>query len=149
MSSKIKGIEIEAFRAYETKQKFNFMHDESSEVADIIVLYAPNGYGKTSFFDAVEWGVTGEINRLKSTKPIIEDANEEKGYILKNKESELKQGSIKIVSENGSVFERCTTEIVGNRKNDNTEGKIKSVSEDLKDLLMEEKSFDFFSIFLF
>nr|WP_236588345.1 hypothetical protein [Tumebacillus amylolyticus] len=29
----------------------------------ILVLYGPNGHGKTSFFDAIEWGLTGEIHR--------------------------------------------------------------------------------------
>jgi exonuclease SbcC len=32
----------------------------------ITVLYGPNGFGKTSFFDAIDFVVTGEIGRIKS-----------------------------------------------------------------------------------
>ncbi len=85
MNKKIKEIDIEAFRAYKDIQKFNFMHNGSGNIADLVAIYAPNGYGKTSFFDAVEWAVTGNIERLNTGKPIKEEVRNEKGYILKNK----------------------------------------------------------------
>ncbi|PHD74077.1 hypothetical protein COF64_16455 [Bacillus sp. AFS043905] len=31
----------------------------------ITILYGENGYGKSSFFDAVEWAITGTINRFE------------------------------------------------------------------------------------
>jgi exonuclease SbcC len=31
------------------------------------VLYGPNGFGKTSFFDAVDFAATGDIGRIKSS----------------------------------------------------------------------------------
>ena len=54
---RIRSIEIEAFRAFRKKQKFDLN-------TDIIVLYGPNGLGKTSFFDAIDYASTGRIGRL-------------------------------------------------------------------------------------
>ena len=54
---RIKTIEIENFRAYRNPQVFDI-------ASDVTVLYGPNGFGKTSFFDAIEFAVTGNIGRL-------------------------------------------------------------------------------------
>ena len=49
MNKKIKEIDITAFRAYKDIQKFDFIHEGSGSVANLVAIYAPNGYGKTSF----------------------------------------------------------------------------------------------------
>lgn len=49
MSKKIKEIDITAFRAYKDVQKFDFIHKNSGNIANLVAIYAPNGYGKTSF----------------------------------------------------------------------------------------------------
>ncbi|MBA2880190.1 exonuclease SbcC [Desulfosalsimonas propionicica] len=54
---RVRTVEIEAFRAYKKKQVFDVD-------ADIVVLYGPNGLGKTSFFDAIDYLCTGRIGRL-------------------------------------------------------------------------------------
>lgn len=54
---RIEKIEIENFRAYRKPQSFDI-------ASDITVLYGPNGFGKTSFFDAIDFAVTGDIGRL-------------------------------------------------------------------------------------
>ena len=54
---RIQQIAIENFRAYRKEQVFDI-------ASDITVLYGPNGFGKTSFFDAVDFVVTGNIGRL-------------------------------------------------------------------------------------
>ena len=46
------------FRAYRKRQTFVLG-------TDVTVLYGPNGFGKTSFFDAVDFAATGGIGRLK------------------------------------------------------------------------------------
>jgi exonuclease SbcC len=56
---RIEKIEIENFRAYRKRQTFEIAND-------ITVLYGPNGFGKTSFFDAIDFAVTGQIGRLDS-----------------------------------------------------------------------------------
>ncbi len=54
-------LEVEDFRAYRRAQTFDLD-------ADIIFLYGPNGFGKTSFFDAVDFVATGDIGRLRIAK---------------------------------------------------------------------------------
>jgi exonuclease SbcC len=58
---RLQRVEIENFRAYRRPQSFDFD-------ADVIVLYGPNGFGKTSFFDAVDFAATGDIGRLQVGK---------------------------------------------------------------------------------
>ena len=104
MSKKIKEIDITAFRAYKDVQKFDFIHKNSGNIANLVAIYAPNGYGKTSFFDAVEWAVTGTIERLNNGKPIKEEVKNEEGYILKNRDSNEDHGNVTIISEQNKVF---------------------------------------------
>lgn len=56
----LERVSIKNFRAYRKPQTFAFG-------ADLTVLYGPNGFGKTSFFDAVDFAATGEIGRIKSS----------------------------------------------------------------------------------
>lgn len=53
----LKSISIQNFRAYRAKKDFTLG-------SAITVLYGPNGFGKTSFFDAVDYVVTGGVGRL-------------------------------------------------------------------------------------
>lgn len=55
--SVLRSISIENFRAYRTKKEFPLG-------SAVTVLYGPNGFGKTSFFDAVDFVVTGGVGRL-------------------------------------------------------------------------------------
>lgn len=61
---KIKKVEIEGFRAYKYKEDgtFDFTNDEG-DPSNFVVIYAPNGFGKSSFYDAVEWAFTKNIER--------------------------------------------------------------------------------------
>jgi len=54
---RVKNLEIQGFRAYERKVKFDLD-------ADIVVLFGPNGLGKTSFFDALDYCCTGGVGRF-------------------------------------------------------------------------------------
>lgn len=62
---KLKKVEISAFRIYDDPKQATFDFTNSKgEVVDFVSLYAPNGFGKTSFYDAVEWGITNSIDRF-------------------------------------------------------------------------------------
>lgn len=62
---KIKKVEIEAFRAYKTKADGTFdFTNEGDNPSNFVAIYAPNGFGKSSFYDAVEWAVTNHLERL-------------------------------------------------------------------------------------
>jgi exonuclease SbcC len=54
----LERVIIRNVRAYRKEQEFRLGHS-------ITVLYGPNGFGKTSFFDAIDFGITGSIGRLR------------------------------------------------------------------------------------
>ena len=117
---KIKKVEIEAFRAYQSKLDsiFDFTNDKG-EAANFVAIYAPNGFGKSSFYDAVEWAITNRIKRLedyqseaKSTKSPDEGLK-----VLRNKYVDEKTITTVAVSTNGPKnFVRNLSKI---RKNQN------------------------------
>lgn len=95
---KFKKVEIQAFRAYEELANgtfdFNISKDDQEVTADFVSIFAPNGFGKTSFYDAVEYGLTDSIDRfLKNVKLNKEAAKSERQlnsnmrgqYLLRNK----------------------------------------------------------------
>jgi len=85
-STRVKKISINNFRGI--GKKLDLDTD-----ADIIVLYGSNGTGKTSIIDAVEWSVTGEVERLwgrNYDKPINENES------LVNLFSELRLAEVQI-----------------------------------------------------
>ena len=141
MNKKIKEIDISAFRAYKNMQKFNFIHKKTGEIADLVTIYAPNGYGKTSFFDAVEWAITERIGRLGSSKPIQEELKDEENYILKNKDSKEDCGRVKIIDEDNHVIQVNTKKKKGNMKGDYKPGEIETISPELQKILDEKDTF--------
>src|SRR5665213_116247 len=55
--SRLLSLSVEGFRAYKEAQTFDLN-------ASIVVLYGPNGFGKTTVFDAIDYASTGRIGRL-------------------------------------------------------------------------------------
>lgn len=105
---KLSKIELEAFRGYRDKVTFDFTLPEN-KTADLIVIYAPNGFGKTSFFDGVEWNTKGSIERFDENSKIKNAAKDFGGSILKNRESSLLQGTVSIFDTNNLFFTRRTS----------------------------------------
>ncbi|EII3115738.1 AAA family ATPase [Vibrio parahaemolyticus] len=121
---KIKKVEIEAFRAYKSKSDgtFDFTSD-GDEPANFVAIYAPNGFGKSSFYDAVEWAVTnhlerlgGEYNKANNLSAARSTKNPNEGLkILRNKYADESVDTKVVVSTSGpNVFERKLPKI---RKN--------------------------------
>jgi len=54
---RVTSLGIQGFRAYKKYCEFDLD-------ADLVVLFGPNGLGKTSFFDALDFVCTGRIGRL-------------------------------------------------------------------------------------
>ncbi|WP_342503624.1 hypothetical protein [Lysinibacillus sp. FSL L8-0126] len=69
----IKDVEIKNFRGY-SNQKFDFFKDKQ-DYRGLILLGGPNGYGKTSLMDAIEWCFTGTVHRLKEDFGTRRDSN--------------------------------------------------------------------------
>jgi len=95
---KFKKVILHAFRAYKDKKYGTFDFTlTNDEIANFISIYAPNGLGKTSFYDGVEWGMTNNIRRLDKQSDIANSEKKykkeitgesEKQYILKNKDTD-------------------------------------------------------------
>ena len=54
---RLDSITIRNFRAYKEPREFDLS-------GDVTVIYGPNGFGKTSLFDAIDFAATGGIGRL-------------------------------------------------------------------------------------
>lgn len=59
---RIKSLEIKNFKLF--KERFDWIRDISQ--TDLILLNGPNGYGKTTIFDALELALTGKIKRINT-----------------------------------------------------------------------------------
>lgn len=120
---KFKKVELNAFRAYKNSENgtFDFTLDNGEKIANFISIYAPNGFGKTSFYDGVEWAMTNRIARLDSfTKEADAErkhteqvnGNREKQNILKNKEvNDSIEAYVKLSTEN-QEFTRTVEKII-------------------------------------
>ena len=93
---KLKKVAIEAFRAYKYKVDgtFDFTID-GNKPSDFVSIYAPNGFGKSSFYDAVEWALTNNVSRYigdthnKKSNDVAARSTKLDGvpqYILRNKD---------------------------------------------------------------
>lgn len=60
---KIKKVEIQAFKGYLKKEDSTFDFMINGEPAKLVAIHAPNGYGKTSFYDAIDYAITNNIHR--------------------------------------------------------------------------------------
>ena len=57
----LRRIAIEAFRGFRDRQDFDL-------AASAVIVSGPNGTGKTSFFDAIQWCLLGSIERLEDLR---------------------------------------------------------------------------------
>lgn len=152
---KFKKVEIQAFRAYDKVDDgtFDFTRIEDGENADFISLYAPNGFGKTSFYDAVEYGVTKNIHRfIKKQKFNQDTAKSEKSissvnkqYILRNRYSDASLESfVKLTTtKNGDpLIRKISSPIKGGRdfKFDSKE----TVNKHFKEVILSQEWIDAF-----
>lgn len=142
--NKIKSIEVRDFRVYEGTARFEFC--DSKGIANLVAIYAPNGFGKTSFFDAIEWAYSDKINRLEQS--VLK--NEVKGddfsindkIVLTNRNSYRKnkksRGKVTIDTENGPLIKEVSVRKRNNvdTKDDYRAGTISGfyTKEQIKDL---------------
>lgn len=76
---KIQSLEINNFKVFD--KKFDKIHDISD--ASLILFNGPNGYGKTSVFDAIELALTGRIKRFETyTEDLSLPKNEQYNKML-------------------------------------------------------------------
>lgn len=92
---KIKSLEICNFKLFD--EKFNKIDDISD--ASLILLNGPNGYGKTTIFDAIELALTGEIKRINTY-------NDDLGV----KKNEAYKSTILVADENKDAYVKLRLE---------------------------------------
>lgn len=124
---KIKEIKLKSFRAYKN-EIFRIPENKN-----IILFYARNGFGKTSFFDGVEWGLTGRLLRYDQS------ARERNEYpVLRNSFSEPSDSDgVEIIFSNDSSVKR----FIKNDSNDYAAGLLNlngHVIESLSEGLVKE-----------
>tara|TARA_R110002012_G_scaffold172983_1_gene337796 strand:- start:17 stop:2866 length:2850 start_codon:yes stop_codon:yes gene_type:complete len=119
---KFNSVEISGFRIYDHPDdaNFNFV-TENGETADFVSLFAPNGFGKTSFYDAVEWAVTNNIERFwvnsnntKSSLSMLRQLNPEQIRLLKNRNTE-NEVWVKIVNSENEEYKNRILKIPGQK----------------------------------
>ncbi|TYA74620.1 hypothetical protein [Seonamhaeicola marinus] len=121
---KFNSVEISGFRIYDHPEDANFSFiTENGETADFVSLFAPNGFGKTSFYDAVEWAVTDYVGRFWVTK------NTEKSLktmrrltsgqvsLFKNRNSK-NETWVKILDSENKIYKENHLEVAKQRAND-------------------------------
>ncbi|MCR1891471.1 AAA family ATPase [Ligilactobacillus murinus] len=137
MARKIKRVILSDFRVFKGENVFDLTNN--GKVAKLVILYAPNGWGKTSFFDGIEWGLSGKIKRISKNSMVSNIAEKEKGNILKNKYSNKKFGKVEINFSDNKNFSVRTKELNGRQKTDYRAGNI--VEDSLKIGQLSKKNF--------
>lgn len=141
---KIKNVNIESFRCFD-HQSLNF-ETANGNLANLVVLYAPNGFGKTSLFDAIEYGITGSVNRF--TKGVYNKDNiadkklRNKHSFLFNKNVDPKR-KIKISINFDGTFEDINRTFKDSEEDFYSTKNFKS-NDFFKDVILSQEWFDFF-----
>ncbi|HDY8172462.1 TPA: hypothetical protein RQL04_002890 [Vibrio vulnificus] len=123
--NRIKKVSFDSFRAFSGSLELDF--EVENNIADIVVIYAQNGTGKTSAIEGIEWATTGKISRIDGiiSRNNARNKNPKEGNILKNRQSSKKNATVSIELENGSLIKR-KTKPKQNRNNDYCEGIVES-----------------------
>ncbi len=132
---KIKSVKITGFRAFEKEENSTFDFTKDGEIMNFASIYAPNGFGKTSFYDAVEWGITHKIQRFDKMVDFEKVRKDNEIPLLLNKDSD--NGKV-IVETNEDSFEN----VINLRKKYNY--KAKASNEYFKDQILTQDLIDTF-----
>lgn len=125
---KFRSVIISGFRAYDDPRDASFDFSTSNgKASNFISLYAPNGFGKTSFYDAVEWAVTNQVSRLwrkeKLTDTFIRNQQKIEGTkqlvnILKNKNNLDRETYVKYLTDQGNKTQTKKLKVHGASNSD-------------------------------
>lgn len=128
---KIQQIQFNNFRTYR-QETFNIPEDKK-----IILIYGRNGFGKTSLFDGIEWGLTGKLERYN------EGSREKNEYpMLRNSSAAISQNDgVKLTFTDGTNTTKIKRFIPQHETNDYGEGILSLNGEtipSLKEFLTHE-----------
>ncbi len=141
---KIKEITIEAFRCFDY-QSLSFETGEGN-LANLIVLYAPNGFGKTSLFDAIEYGITGSVNRFMKgvyqKDNMIDKGLRDKHSFLFNKNVDAKRNIHIAIHFDGTFEDIDRTFLVADENMFSS--KVQTHNDFFKNVILSQEWFDSF-----
>ncbi|MPQ71134.1 MULTISPECIES: AAA family ATPase [unclassified Pseudomonas] len=152
---KIKNVKIQAFRAYNSIENgtFDFLLKDG-EPAKFVALYAPNGFGKSSFYDAVEWALTKSIGRYvrastKTNNVAAADNSkdpESPQYILRNHDAPLKlKTSVSVLTTiSKKPFTRNLSPAVEGARDFSFTGKVAKGRAAFRDIFLSQEGVDAF-----
>lgn len=125
---KIQQIQFNNFRTYQ-QETFTIPEDKK-----IVLIYGRNGFGKSSLFDGIEWGLTGKLARYD------EGSREKNEYpMLRNSLADISNNDgVKITFTTGEKIKRFIPE---REPNDYGEGNLllnEEPTTSLKDFLTHE-----------
>ena len=131
---KLRDIYVKAFRLFD-EEHIEFVNERFADrgCADFVTIYAPNGFGKTSLFDAIEFGMTKNIKRLKFSN------------FKENVESDKKLSDIGSFIHNKKRPDDTVTIKLGMEGHDGGDIETKVDKADERSLLISEPSNKYFS----
>ena len=134
MIMKLRDIYVKAFRLFD-EEHIEFVNERFADngCADFVTIYAPNGFGKTSLFDAIEFGMTKNIKRLKFSN------------FKENVESDKKLSDIGSFIHNKKRPDDTVTIRLGMEGHDGGNIETKVDKNDERSLLISEPSNKYFS----
>jgi exonuclease SbcC len=152
---KFKRVEIQAFKSYLDKRSGTFDFTvESGEPADIVSIYAPNGFGKTSFYDAVDFCMTNNITRFIRDKSLANinnldakslNSDGEKQYILRTSDAPSNiESVIKVVTDENVFVRKVALARTGSKDYTFDDSKTKPEERYFRSVMLSQEAIDGF-----
>lgn len=123
---KIVEVKIKNFRGYGVNigAKDGFYSFNELNTSKFIIFNGFNGFGKTSFFEAVEWCMTNTVKRLSSFEANDSKTNLRGNHYLTfiSKDGSQREAEVTIIFDNNTIVKRTTTSksLQANDYNSNT-----------------------------
>lgn len=152
---KFKSVDIVGFRAYANEGDGTFDFTNSNgETSNFISIYAPNGFGKSSFYDAMEWAITNNIGRYirdsqrtnNDSASLLLNTSESSQRILKNRYIEEKDPSyVEVRTTENKVFDRTVRRpAAGQRDYTYDPTKTDKTTKHLSEIFLSQDAIDAF-----
>lgn len=113
---KISEVKIKNFRGFGENNGGYYIF-QGLEKYKLIIFNGFNGFGKTSFFDSIEWCITGKISRIQDKEDILLETNLKQSVNLKFANEDEITGNVPekhriveviLVFNDGTVFKRTS-----------------------------------------
>ncbi|WP_233970553.1 hypothetical protein [Pectobacterium versatile] len=152
---KFKSVDIVGFRAYALAGDGTFdFSNPDGKVSNFIAIYAPNGFGKSSFYDAMEWAITNNIGRyIRESQRTNNDAaslylnnSESSQRILKNRYiAEDAPSYVKVRATGNKEFDRSVRRPApGQRDYTYDTARTDKATKHLADIFLSQDAIDAF-----